>query len=105
MRVVDLVAKGSTVMNGELQRVKKKFVELMQSPLHSFPASRQGLKETDKRGVYVIYGPHGKVLHVGGTPRGRRGIGQRLGNHLHGQSSFTGKSEYLRKHGGRTLKD
>jgi hypothetical protein len=92
-------------MNSELQRVKAKFAELVRSPLHSFPASRRQLKETDKRGVYVIYSPRGKVLHVGGTPRGKRGICQRLGDHLHGQSSFTKKSKYLWRLGGCTLKD
>jgi hypothetical protein len=92
-------------MNGEVQRVKAKFAELIRCPLRSFPVSRRRLRETNKRGIYVIYSPRGKVLHVGGTPRGRRGIFQRLRNHLHGQSSFTIKSKYLRKHGGRTLKD
>jgi hypothetical protein len=91
-------------MNGELQRVTGKFAELIRSSLHSFPASRRQFRETDKRGVYVIYSPRGTILHVGGTPRGRRGIRQRLGNHLHGQSSFTNKSKYLWRHGGRTLK-
>jgi hypothetical protein len=92
-------------MSGEPRRVKAKFAELIHSPLHSFPASRRRLNETDKRGVYVIYSPRGKILHVGGTPRGQRGIFQRLSNHLHGQSSFTSKSQFLKKHGGRKLKD
>jgi hypothetical protein len=92
-------------MSSELRRVKAKFAELIHSPLHSFPRSRARFTETDKRGVYVIYSPRGKVLHVGGTPRGQRGIFQRLSNHLHGQSSFTNKSHFLKKHGGRTLKD
>jgi hypothetical protein len=91
-------------MNSELRRVKAKFSELIHSPLHAFPRSRARFTETDKRGVYVIYSPRGKVLHVGGTPRGQRGIFQRLSNHLHGQSSFTNKSQFLKKHGGRSLK-
>jgi hypothetical protein len=97
--------KDAAQMSGELVRVKAKFAELIRSPLHLFPGSRQRFKETDKRGIYVIYSPRGKVLHIGGTPRGQRGIRQRLGNHLHGQSSFTNKSNYLRRYGGRTLKD
>jgi hypothetical protein len=92
-------------MSSELSRVKVKFAELPHSPRHSFPLSRARFTETDKRGVYVIYSPRGKVLHVGGTPRGQRGIFQRLSNHLHGQSSFTHKSQFLKKHGGRNLKD
>ena len=87
-----------------MEKVKEKFGKLLRAKIKSFPAQQHQFKETEERGVYVIYGPHGKVLHVGGTPRGRRGIRQRLSNHLHGQSSFTNKSEYLRQHGGRTLK-
>jgi hypothetical protein len=90
--------------NSEIKRVKAKFNGLLRSPLHPFPVSRSYFNETDKRGVYVIYGPRGEVLHVGGTPRGQKGIRQRLANHLHGQSSFTHKSKYLSRHGGRTLK-
>jgi hypothetical protein len=104
-RGMGVTMAGAAPMNGDLQKVKAKFGDLIRSPLHSFPASRRRLKETDKRGVYVIYSPHGKVLHVGGTPRGKHGIRQRLGDHLHGQSSFTIKSKYLWQHGGRTLKE
>jgi hypothetical protein len=43
----------------------------------------------DKHGVYIIYSPRGVVLHVGRTLRGKRGLRQRLNNHLHGASSFT----------------
>jgi hypothetical protein len=52
-----------------------------------------------------MYSARGKVLHVGGTPRAKRGIFQRLSNHLHGQSSFTNNSQFLKQHGGPTLKD
>jgi hypothetical protein len=92
-------------MRTELDNVKAKFAELIHSPLRCFPQSGARFTETNKRGVYVIYGPRGKVLHVGGTPRGKRGIFQRLFNHLHGQSSFTNKSQFLKKHGGSRLKD
>jgi hypothetical protein len=91
-------------MSRELLSVKAKFAELIRSPLQPFPPPRRQLDETDKRGVYVIYSPCGKVLHVGGTPRGQRGIRQRLSNHLHGKSSFTNKSMFLWLHGGRALK-
>lgn len=91
-------------MKTEFQRVKAKFADLTGSPMRSFPAPHGRLEATDQRGVYVIYSPCGKVLHVGGTPRGQRGIRQRLSNHLHGQSSFTGESKYLWRHGGSTLK-
>jgi hypothetical protein len=52
--------------------------------------------------VYVITDPKGRVVHVGRTLRGRRGLYQRLRNHLQGQSSFVllylgGKGTKLRK--------
>jgi hypothetical protein len=89
--------------NGEIKKVKAKFNELKRSPQYRFP-DRGGLKAPNQRGVYVIYGPRKETLHVGGTPRGRRGICQRLSNHLYGQSSFTIKSLFLKRHGGRTLR-
>jgi hypothetical protein len=53
-------------------------------------------------GVYVIYDPKGRVAHVGRTVRGKRGLYQRLNNHLHGKSSFVikaldGKGGVLRR--------
>ena len=89
--------------NGELKKVKAKFNELRRSKQQRFPSDHKKLEAPIERGVYVIYGPRDEVLHVGGTPRGRRGICQRLSNHLHGQSSFTHKSLFLKQHGGRTL--
>jgi hypothetical protein len=89
----------------ELRRVKAKFGELKRAKRKEFPPPRQRLNETNERGVYVIYGPRDKALHVGGTPGGRRGLRQRLNDHLHQNSSFTEKSQYLRKHGGRNQKD
>jgi len=89
------------MMSREQKKIKAKFIELMCSPLHCFPLARVRLNAPTQKGVYVIYSPRLKVLHVGGTPRGRRGIHQRLANHLHGQSSFTNKSEYLKRHGSK----
>jgi len=89
--------------NGELKKVKAKFNELKRSQQHRFP-DRGNLKVPIQRGVYIIYGPRDEILHVGGTPRDKHGICQRLSNHLYGQSSFTNKSVFLRRHGGRTLK-
>jgi hypothetical protein len=85
--------------------VKARFVELGGSRLHSFPPARGRLAAPTERGVYIIYGLNLKLLHVGGTPRARRGIFQRLSDHLHGQSSFTDTSKYLKRHGGLTLKE
>jgi hypothetical protein len=48
---------------------------------------------------FINYNPPDKVLHVGRTPRGKKGLRQRLNNHLHAGSSFTLK--YLDGHGAR----
>jgi hypothetical protein len=90
-------------MNSEQRRVRAKFAQLKHAPIHYFPQSGARIAATDKRGVYVIYSPRGKVLHVGATPRGRRGIAQRLFDHLRGQSSFTRNSQWLKKHAGPKL--
>ncbi|MEH2510169.1 excinuclease UvrABC nuclease subunit [Nitrobacteraceae bacterium AZCC 1564] len=67
-----------------------------------FPRSGERLDVPDLHGVYVIYNPKGRVSHVGRTVRGKRGLRQRLNNHLHGASSFVikalrGKGVKLRK--------
>jgi hypothetical protein len=91
-------------MSHETQAVSKLFGKLMACPLHRFPSPRAPVDAPAEPGVYVIYGPRGKTLHVGDTYRGRRGLCQRLGNHLSGQSSFTNKSVFLERHGS-TLKE
>jgi hypothetical protein len=89
----------------KLKKVQAKFEKLKQAKRYRFPDPQGRLDDAPtEKGVYVIYGPRNIVLHVGGTPRGKRGIRQRLSNHLHKQSSFTEKSEYLKDHGGRTHK-
>jgi hypothetical protein len=80
----------------ELKNVQRKFADLIRSELRKFPDARQKLEAPTERGVYVIYGPRGEALHVGGTPRAKNGIRQRLTDHLHARSSFTEKSKYLR---------
>ena len=83
----------------EQQAVKALFQKLRRSPLHTFPSFGGKLDAPLAQGVYVIYSPRGKVLHVGRTPQGRNGIHQRLRDHLRGQSSFT--SQYLNKDGSK----
>ena len=56
---------------------------------HRFPEPRGRIEAPNQQGVYIIYSPSGRVMHVGRTPKGRRGIVQRLGDHLHARSSFT----------------
>ncbi len=57
---------------------------------------------TEKHAVYIIYNPEGIVEHVGRSVRGRKGLVQRLTNHLYGNSSFvikhlSGKGKKLRQ--------
>jgi hypothetical protein len=65
----------------EPEIISSLFKELMASEASEFP-SRGRCNAPDRRGVYVIYGPQGHVLHVGRTPSAKRGLAQRLGNHM-----------------------
>ena len=76
-------------MSRESSIVRKLFRRLRAAPQISFPVVGKRLAVPDTHGVYVIYAPRGTVLHVGRTLRGKRGLRQRLNNHLHGASSFT----------------
>jgi hypothetical protein len=72
----------------ESQRTEQLFDKLMSSKSYSFPAKGNSLGIRDRHGVYVIFGSADRVLHVGRTLRGKRGLWQRLNGHLNGQSSF-----------------
>lgn len=67
---------------------RKHFKELMASPLLAFPKVGIPLDAPRTQGVYVIYDPKRVVAHVGKTIRGKKGLLQRLRNHLQAQSSF-----------------
>jgi excinuclease UvrABC nuclease subunit len=86
----------------EPKKIAGLFAALKGARLRKFPARREHLDAPTEQGVYVIYSPHGKVLHVGSTPRAKNGIAQRLRNHMATQSSFTVK--YLCKDGSRLRK-
>ena len=86
-------------MKHETETVSTLFAELMESPLQRFPRFGQELIAPDLQGVYVIYGPRGKVLHVGRTSRAKNGIAQRFRNHMGASSSFTKK--YLKGDGSK----
>jgi len=80
----------------EKNKVHILFKKLIIQPEKWFPKNGYKLEATTNKGVYIIL--KGKeVLHVGSTPRAKKGILQRLCNHLRGQSSFTGK--YLKGNG------
>lgn len=88
-------------MTKEGRHIKDLFGRLTRGQLYDFP--KHGYTESvgapRRQGVYVIYSPKGTVLHVGRTQRGRKGLRQRLNNHLLGQSSFIEK--YLKGRGSR----
>jgi hypothetical protein len=76
-------------MPQELSKIRALYRRLIQAMRTTFPKVGEKLTVRDKHGVYVLYGPRGTALHVGRTVRGKRGLYQRLNNHLHGSSSFT----------------
>ena len=81
--------------------VRSLYLRLLRRRLVKVPLAGERLDAPDTQGVYLIYSPRGTVLHVGRTLRGRKGLRQRLRNHLHGRSSFVirfllGKPERLR---------
>lgn len=89
-------------MRGEPKTIKAKLNQLVKSHLLRFPVSGDRLTVPHLQGVYIIYDPKGRVAHVGRTVRGKRGLHQRINNHLHGRSSFVikalnGKGARLRK--------
>lgn len=86
-------------MPRESLTVRKLYRQLRQARPVLFPRARERMVVPDKHGVYLIYSPRGTVLHVGRTLRGKRGLRQRLKNHLHGASSFT--VQFLRGNGSR----
>ena len=90
------------MLSREQKAVRALFSKLKHSSLQEFPKARKPLTAPNKQGVYVIYDPRNRVLHVGRTPSGAGGIRQRLGDHLHNRSSFSilflkGHGEKLRR--------
>lgn len=83
-------------MNSEKKAVRADFLKLTNAGRYHF--SPEDLDKIPiKQGVYIIYSPREHVVHVGRTYRGRKGLQQRIKNHLHGSSSFT--IEYLKGRG------
>ena len=72
----------------ELKQLQRLFGRLISMPRYKFPLAGGSITAPTDKGVYVIYGPRRKPSHVGGTPRARNGIAQRLRDHLAGRSSF-----------------
>lgn len=80
----------------EPQVIKELFDKLIDILQVNFP-NHGHVSETDEQGVYIIYSPEDKVLHVGKTDRGKNGLNQRLQNHIDNKSSFS--REYLNSNG------
>ena len=89
----------SALRADEPKIVRTLFTKLVKAELKIFPPPGSRLDASIEHGVYIIYSPPPtrKVVHVGRTYRGSKGLRQRLKNHLHGSSSFT--KEYLNGHG------
>jgi hypothetical protein len=105
-RIAALGAPTIGAMMSRLDRkiIKARFAKLKRAPLRSFPALYGKLEAPDKPGVYVIYDPRGNVLHVGNTPRARKGLAQRLRDHMGTRSSFTQQFKRLKQDGSRLRK-
>jgi hypothetical protein len=88
--------KEKKIMTSERQKVKELFKALCKQPMLQFPQDHKKLEATLKPGVYVIR-KGDIVLHVGRTLRGKKGLCQRLRDHLYGASSFT--NDYLKGNG------
>lgn len=71
----------------ESQTIKKLFENLISTNFHFFPTKGK-IKVTDNHGVYIIYNSDNVVLHVGNTPSGRKGLNQRLYNHISSTGVF-----------------
>jgi hypothetical protein len=78
-------------MKHEHSQVAARFKMLMKQEQIVFPAARESPAAPKGQGVYVIRDQRKMVLHVGRTLRGKRGLHQRLYDHLCGRSSFVFK--------------
>lgn len=81
----------------EYETIFKLHHQLFESDLHPFPPKGTGIKVSKEQGVYLIFSPERKVLHVGRTLRGKNGLNQRLANHLVNRSSFS--IQYMKNKG------
>lgn len=75
----------------EPQEIRDLFRELLRQPQTPFPTAGRKVAVPMTHGVYIIRDPLGVVAHVGRSVRGKRGLYQRLCNHLGGSSSFSRK--------------
>lgn len=84
------------------KEISKLLRKLLRQEKIYFPPKGSRLDATKSQGVYIIFDRNGLVAHVGRTHRAKKGINQRLNNHLQGKSSFVkihlnGKGARLRQ--------
>jgi hypothetical protein len=72
----------------ESEKIHKLFEKLVLSKDHIFPPIGK-VNVSTNHGVYIIYSPKMKILHVGKTTTAIGGLNQRLLNHVRNQSSFS----------------
>jgi hypothetical protein len=80
----------------EPEEIMKLHKLLISSKQFTFPVKGK-VNVSENHGVYIIYSPTEIVLHVGNTPSGKKGLNQRLYNHVTRTSSFSRK--YLKPNG------
>ena len=85
----------------EQTSVKTLYRQLGRSRRTLFPKTGERLEAPSKHAVYIIFKPGGTVVHVGRSIRGKKGLRQRLNDHLHGNSSFVSHYAPLRGKGSR----
>jgi hypothetical protein len=74
----------------ECVEIDKLYQSLINKELYHFPTHGK-VNISNKHGVYIIYSPSNDVLHVGRTNRAKKGLNQRLQNHVNNGSSFSKK--------------
>jgi uncharacterized protein (DUF433 family) len=93
----DLLAVLAFAARLERREIVRLFNQLCCQPLYQFPLRRAKLCAPFTLGVYVIRDAAKRVVHVGRTPRAKKGLHKRLCDHLSGASSFT--NDYLKGDG------
>lgn len=77
----------------EPKEIMNLYKVLIASDQYTFPKKGK-VKISENHGVYIVYSPADKVLHVGNTPSGKKGLDQRLYNHVTRTSSLS--RQYLK---------
>jgi hypothetical protein len=103
LRVVRFRNNRAEPMNSDQRSIKRLLKDLRKQPLKKFPKTG-GPDAPREQGVYVIFNAQGGVVHVGRTLRGKRGIFQRLCDHLATRSSFTNQYPPLKGDGANLRK-